>query len=322
MMNRRMFLRAFSGSLVVGAGYTAHAQQNTQLRTIGWLHLGNAWPLGQFRERLREIGWIEGKSFVIETRWADNDRELLPALAADLAERRVDVIVTQTTLAALAAKDATSTIPIVMAGCNNPVREGLVTSLTHPGKNVTGVMHSPEPPLGPKLIQLLKQAAPQVSRIAVLERAVDGGTLNLSASVHDPDVVFALAQAESQLEVPTALAGALRWGANALYVPPTAVNEASLRLIADFARVHRWPSIGGSTSFPAAGGLMAYWGSWREIRRQAADYVDRILKGTKPGELPIQQPAKFDLVLNLKTAQALGLTLSPSLRLRADELIL
>ena len=319
-MNRRTFLRALPSGLVIGADFAAGAQAGSELRTIGWLHLGHAWKLSDFRERLRELGWIEGKNIAIETRWADNDRDLLPVLAADLVDRKVEVIVTQTTLAALTAKEATTTIPIVMAGSSNPVAAGLVASMTRPGKNVTGVTHSPEQGVGQKMVQLLKEAAPRVSRIAVLDRATDRGATRLVAA-NERGVVFMLAQAESHDEVPAALAAALRWRANAVYVPPTPVNEAVLGLIADYARAHRWASIGGSKDFSMSGGLMSYWASWREVRRQAADYVDKILKGAKPGELPIEQPAKFELVLNLKTARELGLALPQSLRLRADELI-
>jgi putative ABC transport system substrate-binding protein len=319
-MNRRTFLRALPGSLAVGAGIAPGVPQSSDLHTIGWLHLGQSWNLSQFRERLRELGWIEGKNIAIETRWADNDRERLPALAADLVDRRVEIIVTQTTLAAHAAKEATSAIPIVMAGSNNPVAEGLVASMTRPAKNVTGVAHSPEGGVGQKMVQLLREAAPRVSRIAVLERATDRGATRLAAA-NERGIVFMVAQAESHDEVPAALAAALRWRANALYVPPTPVNESVLGLIADYARAHRWASIGGSKAFPLKGGLMSYWASWREIRRQAADYVDKILKGARPGDLPIEQPAKFELVLNLKTARELGLAMPQSLRLRADELI-
>src|SRR5205814_5356042 len=166
--------------------------------------------------------------------------------------------------------------------------------------------------------------APRVSRIAVIDRATDRGSTRLLArlaAANERGVVFMLAQAESHDEVPAALAAALRWRANAVYIPPTPVNEAVLGLIADYARAHRWASIGGSKAFPLNGGLMSYWAGWREIRRQAADYVDKILKGARPGELPLEQPAKFELVLNLKTARELGLTPPQSLRLRADELI-
>ena len=319
-MNRRTFLRALPGSLAAGVSFAAGDQQRSELRTIGWLHLGQAWSLTSFRARLRELGWVEGKNFAIEARWADTDRDRRPALATDLVDRKVDIIVTQTTLAAHAAKEATSTIPIVMAGSNNPVIEGLVASMTRPGKNITGVTHSPAA-LGQKMVQLLKEAAPRVTRIAVLERATDGGFAILARAADELGVVFAMAQAESHEEVPVALAAAVRWHANALFVPPTAMNDGAEKLIADFARAHRWASVGGSTSFPERGGLMSYWASWREVRRQAADYVNKILKGAKPGDLPIEQPAKFELVLNLKTARDLGLAIPQSLRLRADELI-
>jgi putative ABC transport system substrate-binding protein len=319
-MNRRTFLAALAGGPMFGGGFAGGSERVNGLRAIGWLYLGQAWNLGTFRARLRELGWIEGKNLAIEARWADNDRDRLPALAADLVDRKVDVLVTQTTLAAHAAKEATSTIPIVMAGSNNPVTEGLVASMTRPGKNVTGVMHSP-PALGQKMVQLLKQAAPQVTRIAVLERAVDGGTTILARAAGDLGVMFKMTQVESHDDVAAALAAALRWGANALFVPPTAMNDNVERLIADFALAHRWASVGGSRSFAERGGLMSYWASWREIRRQAADYVDKILRGANPGELPIEQPTKFEFVLNLRTARKLGLTIPQSIRLRADELI-
>jgi len=319
-MSRRTFLCALSGSLLAGARLAAAVTPHHDTRTIGWLSLGQQWDMEAFRSRLRELGWVEGRDVAIEARFADNDRERLPALAADLVERKVDVIVTQTTLAAHVAKQATESIPIVMAGCNDPVLEGLVASLARPGKNITGIMYGPRG-FGFKIVQLLIEAAPQATRIAVLIRETDGDTSSWRAPAKELGIVLAFPQVESRMEIPAALEAALRWRANALYVPPTSLNNANNKLIAEFARVHRLPAIGGARNFPLEGGLMSYFASWREIRRQAADYVDKVLRGAQPGDLPIEHPAKFELVLNLRTARELGLAIPASLRLRADELI-
>lgn len=318
-MNRRRVLGALTGTLLA-ATTPSRAERAGAFRRVGWLHLGQAWQLADFRGRMRELGWIEGMNYSIEARWADNDLKRLPALAAELVAMHLDVIVTQSTLAAVAASRATRTTPIVMAGSSNPIAEGLVESLSRPGHNVTGVLNNPGPAFAVKLIQLLCTAAPRATRIAVLERAVDGNTRSLVAFV-DPRITFTIAEADSHATVPDALVAALGRGANAVFVPPTAVNSNADTFIAEFARAHRWPSIGGSKQFVALGGLMSYWASWREIRRQAADYADKILRGSKPGDLPVEIPGKFELVINLKTARELDLAIPQSLRLRADELI-
>jgi len=241
----------------------------------------------------------------------------LPALAAELVELRVDVIVTQSTPAAMAAKDATSLIPIVMAGSNNPERNGLVGSLVRPGGNVTGVTNHPGSGFAAKIVQMLKEAAPRVSRLAVLDRLGAG-----SGPSGEPALGVAViwAIANTRAEVPTALAAALRHRADGLFIPSNPVNEADKDWIAEFALKHSLPAIGGSKDMVAAGILMSYWADWGEIRRQAAVYVDKILKGAKPGELAVERPSTFELAINLSTARSLRLTIPHALMLRADEL--
>jgi putative ABC transport system substrate-binding protein len=323
MSDRRAFVRAMAAGLLAApfsvAGVPAEA-----VRRVGWLHLGQPWNLHQFRDKMKDLGWIEGRNLVIDPRFADNEVDRLPALAAELVKLKVDVIVTQSTPAAVAAKAATSVIPIVMAGSSNPEGNGLVGSLARPGGNVTGVTHNPGRGFGLKLVQMIKEAAPRVSRLAVVDRSGAGGFDPSETS--EPSETAALgvavirAIANTQAELPTALAAALRHGADGLYIPSTPVNEAQKKWLAEFALTHRLPAIGGSKDLVSAGILMSYWADWGELRRQAAVYVDKILKGANPGELPVERPSTFELAINLSTARSLRLTIPHALMLRADEL--
>ena len=319
MSDRRAFVRALAAGLLVAPFSAAGIPENT-VRRVGWLHLGQPWSLHQFRDKLTELGWIEGRNLVIDARFADNDASRLPALAAELVELRVDVIVTQTTNAAVAAKNATTVIPVVMAGSSNPEGLGLVGSLARPGGNVTGVTNSPGSGFGWKIVQMLKEAAPRVSRLAVLYGPGYVGIGGQDEDIPALGVAVIGANANTQAEVPTALAAALRQRADGLFIPSTPVNEAEKRWIAEFALTHRLPAIGGSKDMVSVGILMSYWADWAAIRRQAAVYVDKILKGANPGELPVERPTKFELAINLSTARSLRLTIPHALMLRADEL--
>jgi putative ABC transport system substrate-binding protein len=320
-MERRKFIGAMAGS-VFAASLDAVGQEAKTYR-IGWLSLTPP-PGGvvTFRRALNELGWIEGRNIAIETRFADNNPDRLAALATELVNLRVDVIVTQTSPAALAAKNATSTIPIVMAGSSHPVERGLVSNLARPGENITGLTNNPGPGFFGKLPQLLKEAAPRVSRMAVLWSTGEEEVLaEVQAAAPALGITVIDAGARAREQVPVALGAAAQARADALLVTPSPLNTDERKVIVDFAMAHRLPSIYGDKLFVLAGGLMSYWSDWAVAWRKSATYVNKILKGAKPGDLPVEQPSKFDLVINMKTARALGLTIPQSLLLRADEVI-
>ncbi len=293
---------------------------------VGMLSLGGGTGATKdfeaFRDRLNSLGYAEGRNLVIERRYAQGQFERLPALAAELVRLNVDVIVTITTPAAQAAKAATSTIPIVMAGSANPVELGLVASLARPGANVTGVTNSLGDGFNAKQLQLLKEAAPRISRVAVI---MNDSSIEVTAFGHMQAASAALGVAvvafnsESSNEIDLDALGKLR--ADALYVFPNAGNSRHAKAILAFAAENRLPAIYGDREAVEAGGLMSYWTNWLELRRHAAVYVDKILKGARPADLPVEQPTRFELVINLKTARALGLTIPQSVLLRADEVI-
>jgi putative tryptophan/tyrosine transport system substrate-binding protein len=320
---RRRLLGALAAAGVVVSGCNNGAQA---LRRVGWLTLvqnygaqGN-WALNAFREKLAELGWVEGRNIVIEPRWAENQQDRLALLAEDLVRLPVDVIVAQTNAATIAAKKATRTIPIVMTGTSEPDRVGIVDSLARPGGNITGLTDTPGLGFVSKMMQLLKDAAPSISRVATINMAPWRiGELRSSAARLGVEVVDI--EAPTPEDVPVALASALHAGATAVIVLSSTVTDPNRRRIADFALSHRWPSIGGDRAFVEAGGLMSYWTDWTEIRRMTAVYVDKILRGAKPEELPIERPKKFQLVINLRTAKLLDADLPMVLRLSADEVI-
>ncbi len=311
------------------APLAADAQPLANIPRIGWL--GGTSPavnpavLEAFRHGLREHGWVEGQNLVIEYRWAEGRFERLPDLAAELVRLPVDVIVPVASDPAIrAAQQATSTIPIVMAVSSDPVGSGFVASLARPGGNITGVSGL-VPEVAGKRLQLLKDVVPHAARVAVLWNATHAGkvlewqetqvaaqalgvTLQ-SIEVRGPDD-FAPAFAVLTTERPDALI--------TLAEPLTIMYR---RQIADFAVTHRLPMISQLKEFAEAGGLMTYGTSLSGLFQRAAYYVDRILKGAKPSDLPVEQPTKFELVINLKTAKALGITIPPSLLLLAEEVI-
>jgi putative tryptophan/tyrosine transport system substrate-binding protein len=277
-----------------------------------------------FRNALQQLGYTEGQNLVIVGRFAERKADRLPGLAAELVRENVDVIVTITTPAALAAKAATTAIPIVMAGSDQPVMRGLIASLARPGGNVTGVTNNPGPEFNGKQ-QLLREAAPKILRVALIWDSSNPaeareftdwspivrslGLTPVSADVRAPD------------EYPAAFATILRERAHALHVTPSALNIRHAKPIVDFALANRLPSMFGDRDFVDAGGLMSYWTSWGDLRRKAALYVDKILHGRKPEDLPVENPDKFQLFINLRTAKAIGLTIPSSVLARADEAI-
>jgi len=280
---------------------------------------------GGFREGLRGSGYIPGQHFVMEYRWTDKPWEEARSQAAELVSLKVDLILAVGNLRTRVAKEATSTIPIVMVYSNDPVGFGLVASLARPGGNVTGLTFTAGPELAGKQLELLKEVVPTLSRVAVLwasatffcaaylretEAAARGLGLSLQFyEIRDPK------------EIESAFAAMTKVRAEALLLPQSDLNFAHARRIAELAAQNRLPTVHGFREAVEAGGLMAYAANARTMFRRAATYVDKIFKGANPGDLPVEQPTKFDLLINLKTAKALGLTIPPSLLMRADQVI-
>ena len=328
-MDRRTFLGTLAGGLLA-APLAAGAQQAAKIARVGFLatslatgpHLTDA-----FRQGLRDLGYVEGRNVVIEYRDAQGKIERLPALAAELVALKVDVIVAPNTPAALAAKQATRTLPIVFVGAGEPVASGLVTSLARPGGNVTGLsVVSPE--LVGKWLELLTQAVPEVSRVAVLRQpgAMDEQTekdmlkgADVAARALGVRLQFVEAQGPADFE--RAFSDMTRERAGALTVRPAPMFVSERGRLVDLAAKNRLPAVYPWREFVDAGGLMAYGPNLANLYRRAASYVDKILNGAKPGDLPVEQPTKFELIINLRTARALGLTIPPSVLQRADQVI-
>ena len=323
-----MIRRAFIALLGGAAAWplAARAQQTGKIRTIGYLSPSLPSPVIRrpFFDTLRELEWIEGKNITFEFRYAEDRLERLPDLAAELVRLNVDVIVAVGTLGPLAAKAATLTIPIVMTAAGDPLGSGLVASLAQPGGNVTG-MSLMAPDLGGKRLELLKELLPRLSRVAVLWNAANpypalvfketqaaGRTLGIevqSLEVRSPD------------DLDGAFATARQQRPDVLITVEDPLTVAYRKRIADFALADQLPSLHGMTEFVAAGGLISYGANLADLQRRAAGYVDKILKGVKPADLPVQQPTKFEFVINLKTAKALRLQIPDKLLARADEVI-
>jgi putative tryptophan/tyrosine transport system substrate-binding protein len=314
---------------LLAAPRAAEAQPPAQLYRIGYLGPGSGSTLpaalDAFRQQLHHLGYVEGQNVAIEYRWAADRDDQLPRLAADLVQLKVDVIVVEGhTPAIQAAKQATSTIPIVMGVSGDPVKMGLVESLARPGGNVTGLsLLTPE--LAPKRLELLKEAVPTLAHVAVLWNAANPVKV---LDWHETQAAAsALGLQLQSLEVrgPTDFAGAFdaatRDRADALVVLPDGLINSHRKQIVDFALASRLPGMYPSREFVDAGGLMSYAPSYVALFRRAAVYVARILQGVKPADLPVEQPTKFELVLNRKTAQALGITFPPTLLVLADEVL-
>jgi putative ABC transport system substrate-binding protein len=328
-MDRRTFL-AGTGAALFATPFAAEAQQAAKIARIGLLPVNvaaNPHLQEAFLRGLRDLGYVEGRNLVIEYRNAEGKLERFPALAAELVALKVDVIVAPSTPAALAAKQATRTIPIVFASVVDPVTTGLVTSLARPGGNVTGLSFlSPE--LVGKCLELLKQAVPGVSRVAALwqpgglpERTEKDFLKEAEVAARALGVRLQFVEARGPADVDRAFSDMTRARAGALTVLPYSMFLNERRRLVDLAAKNRLPAVYGGREFVDAGGLMAYGPDLADSWRRAATYVDKILKGAKPADLPIEQPTKFELVINLKTAKALGLTIPPSLLGRADEVI-
>jgi putative tryptophan/tyrosine transport system substrate-binding protein len=275
-------------------------------------------------DTLRELGWIEGKNVIFERRYAENRLERLPEFAAELVRLNVDVIVATGTLAPLAAKLATTTIPIVMTTAGDPLGTGLVAGLARPGGNVTG-MSLMVPDLGGKRLELLKELLPRVSRVAVLWNAANPYPALVFKETQDAGQTLGIQVQSLEVRGPNDFDGAFE-AARQQHPDALITIEDPLTLdyrnqIADFAARHQLPTLHGLREFAAAGGLMSYGANRADLFRRAAGYVDKILKGARPADLPVQQPTKFEFVINLQTARALRLEVPPTLLARADEVI-
>ena len=281
--------------------------------------------LSAFRQGLRELGYVEGQNVVIEYRSADGRPERFPDLATELVRLKVDVIVTRGTSAALGAKHVTDTIPIVMASSGDPVFAGLVTSLARPGANVTGLHLMTPPDLAGTRLRLLKEVIPGLSRVGVL---LDSGDVysqlmmkEIERVAREIGVQLHSVDARRPADFDRAFEAAILDRVDALITVEGVLTATDLSRIVEFAAMSRLPAIYGLREFVDAGGLMAYGVDLRDLFRRAATYVHRILNGARPGDLPVEPPVKFELAINLKTARALGLTIPPSLRRRADYVI-
>ena len=305
------------------------AQQAGRIYRIGYLSTPTRESvehgLGAFLRTLRGLGWIEGQNLIIEYRWAEGNVDRLPGLAAELVERKVDVIVAPAGSAALAAKNATSSIPIVMIFASDPVETGLVASLRRPGGNITGTTFTPGPEIFGKQLQLLKEAVPHASRVAVLSNPSDASfalqVRQVEATARSLGIRLQHVDARGPEEFASAFAAMERERADALLVTGTSTFLAHRTRLAEFAVKGRLPSMYSFREIVEAGGLMAYAVNMADFVGRSAMYVDKIPKGAKPADLPIEQPTKFELIINLKVAKALGITVPQALVLRADEVI-
>ena len=328
MIDRRTFIGAFAGGLVI-AHFAAEAQQAGKVPRIGYLVQNSAETarpyVAAFREGLRERGWVEGKNIAIETRFADGKLDRLPALIAELIDLKVDVIVTTSSGTTWAAKDATKLIPILMAASANALGEGLIASLARPGGNITGMTFLAGPEIAGKQLQILKEVAPAASRVAVLSnptnRAHAAFVRELRVAARSLGVQLQVLEAKNPDQFDTAFAAMTKEHAAALLVLTDSLFVGQHQRLADLAARNRLPALYSQKEFVDAGGLVSYGPNLVDMYRRAATLVDKILRGAKPGDIPVEQPTKFELVINLKTAKALGLKIPQPLLLSADEVI-
>jgi ABC-type uncharacterized transport system substrate-binding protein len=325
-MKRRDFITLIGGA-AAGWPLAARAQQAGKLPTIGVLAATTASVSGQwvaaFVQRLRELGWMEGRNVAIEVRWAEGRDERSAEIAAEFVRLKVDVIVTWSTTAALAAKQATSAIPIVFAAAGDPVGIGLVASLSRPGGNVTGLSVQLADLAG-KRLELLREFIPGLRRLAIMGNVGNPFTVlemgETQAAAHTLGLEVATLKIRRAQDIAPAFEG-LGGRAQALYVASDPVLATNRVRVVTLALSARLPTIYGFREYVDAGGLMSYGPNFPDQFRRAADHVDKILHGAKPADLPVEQPTKFDLVINLTTAKALGLEMPPMLLARADEVI-
>ena len=327
-MNRRDAVLALLALGATAAPLTTNAQQHSKTWRIGFLAGGGRPPNGlapaALREGLSALGYVEGTNLVYEARWAEGKFDRLPALAAEFVQLRVDAIVVLGWLATQAVRRATSTIPIVIAGVGDAVESGLAASLTRPGANLTG-MSDLEADLSSKRLQLLTETVPKASRIAVLWNQDDlGMTLRyrkIDAAAHALGVTVQALGVREPEDFGVAFSAMERQRPDALFLVTDALTNLNRKRVIEFVAMHRIPAMYENGTYVQDGGLLSYGSNLEDSLRRAAYYVDRILKGAKPGELPMEQPTRYYLFVNMKTAKTLGLTLPQSVLLRADKVI-
>ena len=325
-MKRREFINLLGGAAAAWP-LAAHAQQAGKLPTIGFLGSGTPSTQGQwaaaFVQRLRELGWIENRTVAIEYRWAEGRDERFAEIAAEFIRLKVDVIVTYGTPSAIAAKKATAVIPIVIAGAGDLVGTGLVASLARPGGNVTGLsMQAPD--LAGKRIEMLREILPGLRTVAILANIGNPNSMLEMGEAHAAARTIGLDVVTSEIRRAEDIAPvfeALKGHADVLYVCADPLLTTNRIRINTLALGLRLPTMHGFREFAEAGGLMSYGPNFPDLHRRAADLVDKILRGAKPADIPVEQPIKFDFVINLTTAKALGLDVPPTLLARADEVI-
>jgi putative ABC transport system substrate-binding protein len=326
-MSKHVFRLALCAMLFALCGLV-EAQQTKKISRIGYVDAGSPPTTGHraqaFIQGLREFGYVEGQNIAVEYRWADGKLENLPSFIADLVRLKVDVIVSSATPAIRSAKEQTGTIPIVMAGVTDPVANRFVASLARPGGNITGLTHL-APDLTGKRLELLKEIVPRLSRVAVLWNPKQPG----QAAAYKESQVAAQTlrltvismEAQNREEIEKILSGARKERAEAIFELPDPVVFVNRELITEFAAKHRLPAMYSFREYVEAGGLISYGTSFPGLFHRAATYVDKILKGAKPADLPVEQPTKFELIINLKAAKQIGLKIPPNVLARADRVI-
>jgi putative ABC transport system substrate-binding protein len=329
MDRRNAGLALLLGVVFSAAPLAARAQQAGKVYRIGYLSAPTRKSveraLEAFLRALRELGWVDGQNLIIDYRWAEGKVERLPDLAADLVRRKVDVIVAPAGSAALAAKNATRTIPIVMIFPSDPVATGLVASLSRPGGNITGTTFTPGGEIYGKQLQILRETVPHASRVAILWNPAEAGSTlqvkEVEAAARSLGIRLQRVEARGPEEFDGAFVAMAREQAEALLAARDSTFLVHPARLAELAVKARLPTMYSFRESVEAGGLMAYSVNMTDFIGRAAVYVDKILKGAKPADLPVEQPTKFELVINLKAAKALGITVPQSLLLRADEVI-
>ncbi len=330
MISRRAFIGGLAGGLLA-APLGAEAQPGGKVPRVGYVSLfsrSKPYPPSEaFWQGLHDLGWIEGQNIAIERRFAEGKTQRLPDFAVELVRLRVDLIFAETTPAARAVKQATTTIPIVFSPIADPIGSGLVANLARPGGNITGITFM-APELGGKRLELLKQAVPGMTRVGVLSHPGDPSEATVKSVLEQTEaaaralgVQLLRLEAQGPNDFDRVFAAMSRERVGGLILIPSAMFIDERRRVVNLMVKGRLPAMFYFREFADVGGLMSYGPNFRELFRRAATYVDRVLKGAKPADLPVEQPTKFELVINLKTAKALGLTIPDSLLRRADEVI-